>query len=480
MRKKRALAINAFIQISGKLLATVFGLLTVVVLTRYLGVEGYGDFTIILGFLSVFAVLVDFGLTLTTVQMISEKGADEDALIGNLLSLRILSAIVFLALAPIVAFAFPYDAVVRIGIAVGAFSYLFGTTATLLVGVFQKRLVIQKAVYAELANRILVLVGALLAPALGLGLITIVGILLIGNAVQLIITLWLASHFVRLRLRAQFAIWREIISRSWPIGLSIFFNLIYLRGDILFLSVYRSSEEIGLYGAAYKVIDVITMIPVTFIGLLLPVLVALWSAKHTKKFRQSMQETFDLFSILSIPIAFGCVFVSVPLIILIAGAEFAGAGPALAVLGPAASIVFFGALFGHAVVAIEKQKPMIFGYLFVAIITVVGYMVFIPIYGIMAAAWMTLIAELLIAIITAMTVMVVSSFRPKIGMLSRAVFASIVMYLVLMILPEMHVLFLIATGGGVYTITLTAIGGPKPRDLLKILAPEISIEEVKS
>jgi len=139
--KTRALAQNTAVQMIGKGIATVLGIGTVAVLTRFLGVEGYGQFTLVMTFLSIFAVLVDFGLTLTTTQMISEKKADEEKLLGNLISLRVISAVLFLALAPVVAIWFPYDEVVKLGIAVGAASYLFGRTSQMLVGVFQKRLI---------------------------------------------------------------------------------------------------------------------------------------------------------------------------------------------------------------------------------------------------------------------------------------------------------------------------------------------------
>ena len=77
MQKNKALAQNTAIQIGGKMLAVIIGIVTVTLLTRFLGTSGYGQLTIILSYLSIFAVVVDFGLTLTTVQMISEKEADE-------------------------------------------------------------------------------------------------------------------------------------------------------------------------------------------------------------------------------------------------------------------------------------------------------------------------------------------------------------------------------------------------------------------
>ena len=243
MNKTKALAQNAAIQIIGKTAATLLGVFTVAILARHLGVEGYGQFTIALSFLSIFAVIVDFGLTLTTTQMISEKEADEATLLGNLLTLRIISAVVFLALAPVVALVFPYDNVIQLAIAIGAFSYLFGTTAQMFVGVFQKRMLMSRVVIAELANRTAVLIGVLFAPYFGFGVVDIVWLLVIGNAIQLLLMLWQTKVLVAFKPKLNTAIWKKIILRSWPIGASIFFNLIYLRGDIVFLSIFRDNAD---------------------------------------------------------------------------------------------------------------------------------------------------------------------------------------------------------------------------------------------
>lgn len=470
--EKRALAQNTALQVVGKLLAAIFGIFTVAALTRYLGVDGYGQLTTVLAFTSVFAVIVDFGLTLTTTQMISEHEAKEEQILGSLLTLRVISAVLFLALAPIAALWLPYDHIVQVAIAVGAFSYLFGTTSQMMIGVFQKRLMIGRFVLAELVNRALVLVGAILAPMFGLGLIGIVWILVIGNSLQLITILVFAGRHVRLRPQINFATWRKIIVRSWPIGASIFFNLIYLRGDIVFLSLFRPDAEIGLYGAAYKVVDVMTAIPVMFMGLALPLLIAAWTSHSHEKFKKQLQDAFNFFAVVAIPLALGSIIVGVPLMELIAGPEFSESGHVLAILGPAASIVFFGSLFGHTIVAINKQRIMTWGYFVVAVITVAGYLIFIPTYGMWAAAWWTLISETIIGLLTFTVVVKVSGYFPQFKVVAQAVVASIVMAFALIMIPPINVLLNVLIGSIVYFVALGAFGGPKINQIMTLFLPE--------
>lgn len=465
----KALAQNTVIQIASRAIIAIIGVITVGIMTRYLGTAGYGQFTIALSFLSIFAVIVDFGLTLTTTQMISEKQADEKRLLENLVSLRIISGTLFLSLAPLIALLFPYQDVVLIAIAVGAVSYLFGTTSQMFIGVFQKRLIIGQAMTAEIANRVVVLAGVIAAPLFSWGVVAIMWLLVAGNLVQLIIILTLARKAIRFGISLQWSVWKKIISRSWPIGASIFFNLIYLRGDIVFLSLFRSDTEVGIYGAAYKVIDVMTTVPVMFMGLILPMLVAAWSAKYKDIFKSTMQRAFDFVSLMGLPIIVGSIVIGIPLMTLIAGADFAQSGEVLAILGPAGAIVFWNSLFGHAIVGVNKQRVMTWGYAAVAVLTVAGYLIFIPEHGMWAAAWLTLFSELLIGTLTAIVVMRVSGYRPNLRQFGRGIIASAIMGIALISLPTQSALILLPAGVIIYAIVLPLIGGPGPRDLVNLL-----------
>ena len=80
MSRTAAIAKNTFVQVGGRAVGTVLGLLTLGVMTRYLGTHGYGEFTTATTFLQFFGIIVDFGLSLTTVAMLSEPGAVSVAL----------------------------------------------------------------------------------------------------------------------------------------------------------------------------------------------------------------------------------------------------------------------------------------------------------------------------------------------------------------------------------------------------------------
>lgn len=458
---KRSIATNSAVQIFGRVLNSVIGVVTIALLLRYLGTEGYGIYTTAITYLTMFAIVADFGLTLTTVQLISDPNRDSSRMVNNLLSLRILSGIILFLIAPAVSFLFlPYDAITNTAILIGAAGFLCNTSSQMLTGLFQKHLAMWRIVVAELVHRIAVF-GIILAIFwMDLGLIATIIALVIGNAIQLIFTLGFAKKFVQFKPLLELSVWKEILSFSWPIGLSILFNLIYLRGDIFFLSLMRSPEEVGIYGAAYKLIDVITALPVIVMGLMLPVLVRAWETKAKPLFKEFYQHAFDVFGLLAIPIAAGSLVLATPIMELVGGSAFGVSGSVLVILAPATGLVFFGTLFGHMIVAIKKQRQMVLGYAIVAAISIIGYFVLIPEMGMYGAAWVTLVSEALITLLTLYVVWKTTRVGLNIMRFFKSIVASAAMVGVLILLPESwHVMIDVLIGAAIYGVVILSIRG---------------------
>src|SRR3990167_5484988 len=113
MSLTKKIAHNTIAQIIGKIISTLLGLIAIGMMTRYLGTEQFGWYVTAISFLQFIGILIDFGLIPVTAQMLSEPGVDKTQLLKNLLGFRLVSAILFLGLAPFVAFLFPYPAEVK-------------------------------------------------------------------------------------------------------------------------------------------------------------------------------------------------------------------------------------------------------------------------------------------------------------------------------------------------------------------------------
>lgn len=468
MATARSIASNFSVQLIGKVLSVLIGLICVAILTRTLGTEAFGEYTTTVTYLQMFSIVVDFGLTLTLIVMISRQGIDEERIVGNFLGLRLVSGFVMFSLAPIAVLLLPWSPTIQTAVLVGALAYFLMGCASMLVGVFQRHESMWRAVLAELLNRAVLLALVVLFAVTSPGVVEMIFASVIANALWLILMVQFASPFVKIRPLFEWSQWMFILKHSWPIAVSIIFNLLYLKGDILFLAYFRDQTEVGLYGAAYRILDVMTVLPTMLMGLVLPSLVAMWSTGHAQEFRARVAHIFDVFALVVIPVVVGAQLTSTELMTLIAGSDFAQAGSILTWLIFALIGVFLGTLYGHLVVAINKQRIMTWGYIFVAVVSIIGYLLYIPPYGMWGAVVVTLVSEALIALITFTVVYRTSGSLPNFSTLLKAVVASAVMYLALVKL-DVPVLIDLLVGAVVYAAALFALKAVTTKDLKALL-----------
>src|SRR4051812_38484763 len=143
------------------------GLVSIAVLTRYLGPSDYGKYTLALMYMQLFGVLADVGLFTTVVREISKAPERTEELVGNALALRLLLAIGVIALAAGVSLLLPYEHQVRVAILLAGAPLLIGMVTTTYVAVLQSRLRMARAVVGDVAGRLVSLILVLLVAGGG-------------------------------------------------------------------------------------------------------------------------------------------------------------------------------------------------------------------------------------------------------------------------------------------------------------------------
>ncbi len=473
MSLSRKIAHNTLVQMIGKLISTALGLFSLALITRYLGQEGFGDYTTIITYLTIFAVIADFGLTLVTVQMISplKDRLEESRILSNLFSFRLVSVLIFIALAPLVLMLMPYSQAVKVGVLIAAPYFIFPALIQVIVGLLQKKLSMDRAALAEVLSRIVLVIIVAAAWKYNWGLQGILLANVAAGAASFILHYLLAKKFASLSLRWDMVVWKEIIQRSWPLAITVILNLIYLRADIIFLSLFKGSAEVGLYGAAYKVVDVLTTLPFMFAGLILPILTTAWIEVRKEYFNQVMQRSFDFMAIIAIPLIIGGQLLAKPVMVAVAGSDFQDSGPVLGLLIVAVAAIFLGTMFSHAVIALDKQKKLIGFYAFTSLSSLAAYLILIPRFSYFGAAAVTIYSELLIAVFSAYCVFKYSRFFPSFKTVGKSLLASLVMGTAIYFSPikanstVFHLMLVIFLASIIYLLLLFVLKGIKLKDL---------------
>lgn len=452
MSLNRQIAHNTIVQIIGKVLTTLLGLIAIAMMTRYLGAEQFGWYVTAISFLQFAGILIDFGLIPVSSQMLSEERFEKKELFQNLLGFRFVTAVICLSVVPLLALFFPYPVEVKIAIAFSTISFLAISINQVLTGFFQTKLKMHLVSIGELVGRIVLVTGLFLLIYFKTSFQPIMILISLSIVMYTVCLLYFAGKYVPLALKYNKTIWKAIAVKMWPVTLSIIFNVIYLKGDIVLLSIYRSQTEVGLYGAAYRVIDIASQIALLSIGILLPLFAASWAKNNKQEFAEHYQRSIVMLSLIGLPIATGIFMLSGPLIQLVGGEEFIGAQKPLQILAIAVLGLFVSSLYGHIAVAINQQKQALLVYISAAVLTLTGYLLFLPKFGMMAAAWMSVFSEIFVGIGLFVLIGKLVQLPLPYKFLAKAVLSTVAMGIALFFMQNIPVLLSIFLGGLVYLL----------------------------
>ncbi len=467
MSLKRKIAYNTIIQLVGKSLSTLLGLLSVFIMTRTLGAEKFGWYTTAIGFLQFIGIFSDFGFTITTANMLSEPKFQTQKLLNTLFSWRLTSAIIFHGLAPLIFLFFPYPIEVKIAVAIMAVSFFAISVSNVFTGYYQMQLKTQIHMAGELLGRTFLIIGIGLVAKFGLGFLPIMVVISLASIIN---SGYLFYKMPKISLSFDKEISVAIFNKIWPTALCIIFNSFYLQGDRVILPLFVTQSEVGFYGAAYRVLDIIIQMSALIMGIMAPLLAFSWSRQLADDFKKRLQMAFDLIALFLIPMMLGAIALAEPIMRFVGGQEFSESGKILTWLSWAIFGICFGMVFGYTSLAINRQREAIWIYLVDAILSIVGYFIFIPRFGIYGAAGVTIFSEIFAGLGLMFLVLHYSCFLPKIKSLTKIFIAGLIMCWAITSYPLPHVLLSIVFGGFIYAF-LILILRVISKDTIKEITP---------
>lgn len=400
------------------------------ILTGYLDVAGYGLYSKIYNYLSLFAVIADLGLYTITVREISHHLDDKkmvEKISANVLTLRTLSGILIcvisLGLAPFLSW---YDSPAALcGIAIVSIFTLFGLINSSLMSYLQATLKTEFTLVANTSGKLLTfgmifLFASVLFPISSwvsdfFKLTLILLAWLAGNILMTILTWWHASRFHHIHFGFDREYIIHILKVSLPYWLALFLWAISFKVDIILLSLMEEKHiadiAIALYSLPMKIVEVGMMYGTIFLNSLLPVLTESIKKDDTKKIHTLIKHALKLLFILWSSASLILFFFAPFIIRLISTDTFVTenlsgytAVDAMRIVGFIFFFYFLSSLATYIMIARSEQAKMIRINIFVALINLIGNIIFIPHFSFIGSAWVTLITQWMLFCITAYTV----------------------------------------------------------------------------
>ncbi len=440
-------------------------------ITRHLGPDGFGLYATALAFLPFFGALGDWGLPQTTAMQIAKPKANEKKIVANMIGLRIFISIAILIIAPLFVPLLPYPYELKIAIIIVAASYLLSSLYQILIGMFQKRLLMDQVTGAELVGKIIQVGLIFLGVYYKWNFYLIVGTLFINMLLNFSFVFLLSRKFLKFKPAFDFKYWKHILRQSIPLGMATALTFVYFRSNTILLSILRPPEDVGIFGAAQKVIENISFFPAMIVGLTMP-LFSYYLVKDKAKFEFLVNKNYKIFFILTIPLLIGGLLLSDKMINLIAGPGFSESILVLQIGLFTLALIFFGTLFMNIMIAAQLQKLIFWALLVCAIFSVSSNLYFIPQFpdnAYLVPAIISVITELLVVSLTGYFIWKKLDFFPRIEKLFQILLAGALMGTAIYFLREWNFFILVLIGAVIYGVGLLVFRIISKKEILALI-----------
>jgi O-antigen/teichoic acid export membrane protein len=451
---KQTVAKNTFWLFFGNILSKLIKAAILIYAVRVLSVEGWGVFSYALSIAGLFTIFIDFGINAVITRESVHNLEDQQKYFSTALGIKLVMAavigVVILVLSPFFISQSAVVALLPIVVLIVIFDSLrdFGAA---LARAWEKMEI--EAVVQIATNLIIVIAGFV-----ALSLVPQAKSLAIGYAIGTGLGMLVAFYPFRRYFKGLLASFspnliKKILYSSWPFGMLGVMGAIMLNTDTVMVGWFRSITEVGYYGAAQRVIQLVYLIPGLIATALFPSMAKL--IENKERFKNVLERGLSLLTLFAVPATVGGVLLGRDIIGITFGSQYIPATGSFRLMCLTFLPIFLSAIFGNAVFALNKEKKLI-AYV---ILGVIGNFLFdlilIPLWGIDGAALSTVINQ------TIITLYLIYVLRKEfhfsvLKQLDKIVLATIIMGIGVVIFRYigLHVYLLTAIGLSLYLVSL--------------------------
>ena len=187
---------------------------------------------------------------------------------------------------------------------------------------------------------------------------------------------------------------RSVFRGAAPLGIASIMASAYFTIDLVVLGWLVEGAVLGEYAVAVKFLSLLVAVPMLLAGLALPGLST--TVGDPEAMSRLAGRVLHWLVLAGLPLCAGAFVFADPLVRTAFGDEYAGAVPIVRVLVLAGALGLVANILGTLLVALSLVRPQIIANSFALTFNVVGNVALVPVYGVIAAAWVTVATELIV------------------------------------------------------------------------------------
>lgn len=365
-----------------------------VLVIRQLGDAEFGQYSIVLAWTALFSVLGDLGVTQYFTREISRDSQKTTLWFWDMVSLRIILAIIACVVTTFGAVVRPYPPEIVFAIFLYTLTYFLQAFLVPLTGLITGNERVDITSFFEVMGQIIFMLSGALFLFAGKNFLWLV----IAGFINIPILIAMSYYVVRRnnfgppRFHLNTQMWWQFIIRGLPFGFIQLALSFSFRVDTIVLSGQYSNAEIGWYNIAYGLTLNFLSLTRAFNNAITPTL-AREHASDPKRAHPWYFRSFKYMMFLGLPIALGGTILSDPLITTIYGPENRMAALAFMILIWDLPIVMYSSFCGNMTTSITREKGAAKIYGTQGVINVVLNLILVPPLGMIGAAFATVLTD---------------------------------------------------------------------------------------
>ena len=444
------------LRVGGYMAGVLLSVGSAALLFRHLGVADGGRYVTVLALVSIVAGLTDVGLTSIGVRELSVREGDErHRLVRSIIGLRIaltsagvLGAVAFAAAAG-------YDSALVVGTLLAGIGLIVQNLQSTLGIALMVRLQLGWVTALELIRQV-VFVGLVVSFVVaGASLLPFLALPIPAALVALVITALLVRRDIPVSPSFERAEWGVLMRDILPYAAATAVASIYFRLAIVLLSLISTATQTGYFGAAFRVVEVLVVVPQLLVTGAFPIFARAGRDDHGR-LAYGVQRMWEACTLLGGLVAVSLVLGATFVIDVVAGPDFGPAAAVLRIQAITVLAVFALVPWSYALLSLRRHGAVLAITLTTLAVNATLVSVLASSHGARGAAVGTLAADGVALVMTGIYLARTSTLRPQLGVVPRMALALALAGAVWFV-PGLPSVAAMALGAAVYSVALLVL-----------------------
>lgn len=216
---------------------------------------------------------------------------------------------------------------------------------------------------------------------------------------SIVISIVFYRYFGKLNLILDFSVVKGLLKKGFPLMLSSFLIILYMRIDQIMLGYLKGDFEVGIYTSALKLSEIWYLIPTIIIGSFSTEILSLKKEKQLE-FERRLKGLLSFLIYISIVFSLLVTVFSNDMVLLIYGKEFVKSAPVLTIHIWTGVFVSVGICSNLYSISSNLNYLVLYKSLIGAVTNIILNLIFIPLFNALGAALATLISYFVVTFVS--------------------------------------------------------------------------------